>query len=222
MFRILLIEDDKIQNDVLSNFLKKEGYLVTSVYSLGEARSVFDENISLVVLDIMLPDGNGLTFLREIREQSNVPVIMLTALGDEYTQLKSFDFKADEYVEKPASPSVMVKRVGALLKRTYGGNANVCINGVQLDFEKYVAFDATGKDISLTTLEWKIMQLLYKYKGAVIPRQNIMDQVWGMEYIAEDRLIDTHIKNIRKKLGNDAIVTVKGIGYRIGGNCEEK
>jgi DNA-binding response OmpR family regulator len=215
--QILIVEDDKTQNDVLANFLKYENYKVYSAYSILEAREYMKQDIHLVILDVMLPDGNGLAFLKEIRKTTSVPVIVLTALDDEYTQMQSFDLKADEYVDKPVSPVVMTKRVKALVERIYGNSSIVKINGFLFDFERFVITAENGEEVKLTTKEIQIVKLLYDYHGKVVTRDMILDFVWGNEYVGEDRLIDTHIKNIRKKLGNKIIVTVKGVGYRLQG-----
>lgn len=215
--RILLIEDDKTQNDVLANFLRHENYEVLSAYTLQEARGFIKNDIHLVILDVMLPDGNGLAFLKEIREILSVPVIVLTALDDEYTQIQSFDLKADEYVDKPVSPVVMTKRVKALIERIYGNDSTVKINDFLFDFERFVVLSENGKEIKLTTKEILIVKLLYENRGRVVTRDMILDSVWGNEYVGEDRLIDTHIKNLRKKLDNELIVTIKGVGYRLHG-----
>lgn len=215
--QILIVEDDKTQNDVLANFLKYENYKVYSAYTIQEARELMKQDIHLVILDVMLPDGNGLAFLQEIRKTMSVPVIVLTALDDEYTQVQSFDLKADEYVDKPVSPVVMTKRVKALVERIYGNSSIVKINGFLFDFERFVITSENGEEIKLTTKEIQIIKLLYDNHGKVVTRNMILDSVWGNEYVGEDRLIDTHIKNIRKKLGNEMIVTVKGVGYRLHG-----
>lgn len=213
---ILLVEDDHIQNDVLANFLRKEKYEVCSAYTLAEAsKYLADKKIHLIILDLRLPDGNGLDFLADIRRRMQVPVIVLTALDDEYTQIRSFDLKADEYVDKPVSPVVMTKRVKALMGRLYGEETPVQIGGCQFDFARYQVTDKAGQPISLTTREFSILRLLYENHGRVVTREQILDSVWGPEYCGEDRLIDTHIKNIRKKLGMDIVTTVKGVGYRI-------
>lgn len=211
------MEDDKTQNDVLANFLKYEKYEVFSAYSIREAREFIKQDIHLVILDVMLPDGNGLAFLQEIRKTISVPVIILTALDDEYTQVQSFDLKADEYVDKPVSPLVMTKRVKALIERIYGNSNAVKINGFLFDFERFVVVSENGEEVKLTTKEILIIKLLYENRGRVVTRDMILDSVWGNEYVGEDRLIDTHIKNIRKKLGNELIVTVKSVGYRLHG-----
>ena len=127
--KILIVEDNQTQNDVLANFLRHEYYDVVSAYTLNEARDLFSSDTDLIVLDVMLPDGSGLDFLKEIRKYSDVPVIVLTALDDEYTQVSTFDLKADEYVDKPVSPIVMTKRITALLERIYGNYNSVNIMG---------------------------------------------------------------------------------------------
>lgn len=213
--RILLVEDDRTQNDVLANFLRYENYQVFSAYTIQEAKTLIKKDVHLVILDVMLPDGNGLAFLKEIRETMSVPVIILTALDDEFTQIQSFDLKADEYVDKPVSPVVMTKRVKALLERIYGKESQVKIQGFLFDFNRFSVVSQAGEEIKLTTKEISIIHLLYENQGRVVTRDRILDSVWGHEYIGEDRLIDTHIKNIRKKLGNEMIITVKGVGYRL-------
>ena len=170
----------------------------------------------LLILDVILPDGNGLEYLKEIREHYGLPVIVLTALDDEFTQIYSFDLSADEYVDKPVSPMVMTKRVKALMNRIYGDQDIVNIKGIGFDFKAYRVLDREKNEVSMTTKEINLIHLLYANRGCVVTRDQILDAVWGTEYIGEDRLIDTHIKNIRKKLGKDIIVTVKGVGYRIG------
>lgn len=215
--RILLVEDERTQNDVLANFLRYENYEVFSAYTIQEAREIIKNDIHLVILDVMLPDGNGLAFLQEIRENMSMPVIILTALDDEYTQIQSFNLKADEYVDKPVSPIVMTKRVKALIERIYGSDSTVKINGFLFDFERFVIVSENGEEVKLTTKEILIIKLLYENRGRVVTRDMILDSVWGNEYVGEDRLIDTHIKNIRKKLGNELIITIKGVGYRLHG-----
>lgn len=212
---ILLVEDEKTQNDVLSNFLRYEGYTVFSAYTVGQAREFLKQQPHLLILDLMLPDENGLEFLKEIRKNSTIPVIVLTAQDDEYTQIQCFDLKADEYVDKPVSPLVMTKRIKVLLNRVYQNEDVIMVNGYQVNFQKFTVYGADGQEIKMTTRELNILKLLYENHGRTVTRDGMLDAVWGNEYIGEDRLIDTHIKNIRHKLGADAIVTVKGVGYRL-------
>lgn len=222
MKKILIVEDDHTQNDVLANFLRKESYDVVSVYTIMEARRVLSREWHLIILDIILPDGNGLEFLKEIRQRSNVPVIVLTALDDEFTQIQTFDLKADEYIDKPVSPIVMTRRVNALMKRFYehSGNTSVTIGSFSFDFDVFAVYNDREEELKLTVKEMKIVQMLYENQGNVVTRDDIMNHVWGPEYYGEDRLIDTHIKNIRKKLDSDIIITVKGVGYRL--NTKER
>ena len=213
--KLLIVEDNKTQNDVLANFLRKEGYEVISAYSITEARDALNSEIKLIILDVMLPDGNGLDFLKEIRMKNTVPVIVLTALDDEYTQINCFELKADEYVDKPVSPAVMTKRVNALISRIYPEETLCTLGKYHFDFQKYKVFTSQNEDIPLTTKEIHIIKLLYEAHGNVVNRETILDRVWGFEYIGENRLIDTHIKNIRKKIDPNLIITVKNVGYRL-------
>ncbi|HBI85277.1 MAG TPA: DNA-binding response regulator [Ruminococcus sp.] len=215
LIKILIVEDDRTQNDVLSNFLRKEGHTVLSAYTLHEAEALFDPSVSLIILDVMLPDGSGLDFLRSIRYVSNVPVIVLTALADDYTKLHTFGLKADEYVDKPVSPLVMTKRVNAFVERIYGSRNVFRIRGFTFDFNKYSVTDQSGAEIKLTYKEMAIIKFLYDNNGNAVTRESVISNVWGCDYSYAERAIDTHIKNIRKKLDPDLIITVKGIGYRL-------
>lgn len=215
MYEILVVEDDKNTNQVICEFLKEAGYGVTSVYDGESAIFCFYENrFDLVLLDIMLPKKNGMEVLKDIRSFGNVPVIMLTALGDEYTQIKSFDLQADEYVTKPFSPVVLVKRVSALLRRSHPiDKTTVCFEDIVADFSAYT-ITKSGETISLTSKEMSILKFLIENQGNVLSRMQILDAVWGFDSNIADRIVDTHIKNLRKKLDCNSIQTVKGVGYR--------
>lgn len=195
--------------------MKEAGYAVTGAYDGDEAITLFYKGrFDLVVLDIMLPKKNGMEVLQEIRTLSDIPIIMLTALGDEYTQIKSFDLQADEYVTKPFSPIVLVKRVSALLHRSHPINKTiVCFEDILADFSAY-SVTKNGESILLTTKEFEILKVLIENQGIVLSRMQILDAVWGFDSDISDRIVDTHIKNLRKKLDCTSIHTVKGIGYR--------
>lgn len=212
---VMVVEDDKCTNEVLCNFLKREGYEVSSALDGEEAIRKFNNSVSLVVLDIMLPKKDGIEVLKHIRSVSNIPVIMLTAVSDELMQLHVFDNAADEYVTKPFSPMVMVKRINALLKRA-SENFSECemIKGYRFEFEKYNVYK-DGIRVSLTTKEIQIIEMLYRNKGRVITRQQILDALFSDNYDILERTVDTHIKNIRKKLTTDFITTVKNVGYKL-------
>lgn len=213
---ILIVEDDLTQNNVLAGFLQREGFSTHQAFTLAEAWELFNSEIKLIVLDLNLPDGTGLDFLQKLRTQSNVPVIVLTALDDELTQLNVFDLLADEYVDKPVSPLIMTKRVQALMNRVYPENSTMILQGFSFDFNKYTVTAGNEEVIPLTSTEFNIIKLLHDNKNLTLTREAIIEAIWGWEYRDEIRILDPHIKNIRKKLCPDIIITVKGIGYRLG------
>ena len=213
--KVPIIEDDFNLNEILANFLRKEAIEAISAFNLSQAHELFDSDIKLVVLDLNLPDGHGFQFLKHLRQISDVPVIVLTALGDELTQLQVFNLEADEYVEKPVSPLVMTKRIQALLNRVYPKLEVATINGYRFDFIKYQVLDGDGKEISMTAKELNFLKYLIKKKGNPATREQIIEAVWGFEYREDIRLLDSHVKNIRKKLGPDLIKTVQNVGYKI-------
>ncbi|MBP5159658.1 MAG: response regulator transcription factor [Lachnospiraceae bacterium] len=214
MRRILVVEDDASTNKVISEVMKSEGYEVYRAFDGEEALSLFFKHkMSLVLLDIMMPKKSGLEVLKEIRENSSTPVIMLTAMEDDYTQIKSFDMQADEYVTKPFSPIVLAKRVKALLKLADPvENKTVDIGGNTVDFSSYEV-TREGEKVPFTTKELEVLKFLVENAGRALSREQIIEGVWGFGFDAIDRTIDTHIKNIRKKLGEPCITTIKNVGY---------
>lgn len=216
MSTILIVEDEKNTNEAISEYLRSLGYNVLSVYDGAEALQIFKQNdIDLAVLDIMLPRISGISVLHEIRQSKNTPIIMLTAIDDEYTQVMSFDEMADDYITKPFSMVLLGKRIAALLRRN-GQNSQVhkiSFGDVTVDFSGYSAYDDNGK-IEITPKEIDLLRLFVENKGLVLTRSQILDELWGYDYPIIDRTVDTYIKNLRKKLRLNCIVTVKGIGYK--------
>ena len=213
---ILIVEDEKEIREGVSEYLAEVGYSVISAEDGMQALELFKNNkIDLVILDIMLPKANGFVVLNKIRQESNVPVIMLTAMSDDYTQIMSFDEEADDYITKPFSIIVLHKRIEALLRRgvKVSENKKWCYGDIEIDFEGYSA-RKNGENIDLKPKEIKLIELLLKYEGKVLTRAQILDNLWRIEEAPNDRVIDVYIKNIRKKLLLDCIVTVKGIGYK--------
>ena len=213
---ILIVEDEKEIREGVSEYLAEVGYSVISAEDGMQAIELFKNNkIDLVILDIMLPKANGFVVLNKIRQESNVPVIMLTAMSDDYTQIMSFDEKADDYITKPFSIIVLHKRIEALLRRgvIVSENKKWFYGDIEIDFEGYSA-RKNGENIDLKPKEIKLIELLLKYEGKVLTRAQILDNLWNIEESPNDRVIDVYIKNIRKKLLLDCIVTVKGIGYK--------
>ena len=213
---ILIVEDEKEIREGVSEYLSEVGYNVISAEDGIQAIELFkNSKIDLVILDIMLPKANGFVVLNKIRQESNVPVIMLTAMSDDYTQIMSFDEKADDYITKPFSIIVLHKRIEALLRRgvKVSENKKWFYRDIEIDFEGYSA-RKNGENIDLKPKEIKLIELLLKYEGKVLTRAQILDNLWRIEEAPNDRVIDVYIKNIRKKLLLDCIVTVKGIGYK--------
>ena len=213
---ILIVEDEKEIREGVSEYLSEVGYNVISAEDGMQAIELFkNSKIDLVILDIMLPKANGFVVLNKIRQESNVPVIMLTAMSDDYTQIMSFDEKADDYITKPFSIIVLHKRIEALLRRgvKVSENKKWFYGEIEIDFEGYSA-RKNGENIDLKPKEIKLIELLLKYEGKVLTRAQILDNLWNIEESPNDRVIDVYIKNIRKKLLLDCIVTVKGIGYK--------
>ena len=201
---ILIVEDEVDIREGVSEYLSEVGYNVISAEDGMQAIEIFNKNkFDLVILDIMLPKANGFIVLNKIREESNVPVIMLTAMSDDYTQIMSFDEKADDYIIK------------ALLRRRLKDDESKkwYYKDIEIDFEGYSA-KKNGNNIDLKPKEIKLLELLLKYSGKVLTRTQILDNIWNIEESPNDRVIDVYIKNIRKKLELDCIITVKGIGYK--------
>ena len=197
---LLIVEDDKKTNEAICEYLKSAGHETIPAYDGAEAIQIFREKkIDLAVLDIMLPKITGLAVLHEIRRTSLLPVLMLTAIEEEDTQVQSFDEQADDYITKPFSMVLLGKRITALLRRSGQGVLpdTMTFGEVTVDFSGYSAWDRDGK-IELT------------------PREidQILDELWGDDNPIFDRTIDTYVKNLRKKCRFDRIITVKGIGYK--------
>lgn len=216
MAALLIVEDDTKTNEAICEYLKSAGHTIVPAYDGATALQIFETtDIDLVVLDIMLPQISGLAVLHEIRQKSSVPILMLTAIEDEYTQVASFDEQADDYITKPFSMILLGRRITALLHRSgKSAMSNIMTFGtVTVDFSGYTAKDSNGK-IDITPKEIDLLKLLVEHKGLVLTRSQILDDLWGDSYPIIDRTVDTYIKNLRKKLRLDCIVTVKGIGYK--------
>lgn len=214
----ILVADDEIRiRKLLSDFLKKEGYSVIEAENGEEALEKFASNkIHLVILDVMMPKMDGWETLTQIRKLSTLPVIMLTAKGEEYYQLNSFRLGVDDYVQKPFSPGVLMARISALLRRS--GN----IKGAEKHYGELVIDDAArkvtlqGAMLELTPKEYELLSFLTSNSGIALSREQILNSVWSYDYFGDLRTVDTHVKQLRSKLGSycDSIYTVRGIGYR--------
>ena len=217
--KILLVEDEKIAREGVRDFLISRGYLITEAADGEEAVKKFCESgqsvFDLVILDVMLPKMNGILVLKEIRKRSEVPVLMLTALSDEGTQLASFDNLADDYLCKPFSLLILEKRIEALMRRlkdTQKEEVSKWVReGVLVDFLEYKGY-LNGVDVDLKPKEVELLKLLIENPKVTLRREQILEELWKDE-LPYDRVIDVYIKNLRKKLKVDCIKTVKGVGY---------
>jgi two-component system response regulator VanR len=220
---ILVVEDDQQINEVIKEYLKEAGYIVISCDNGRTALNTLNQNkyINMFILDIMLPEINGLELLDAIRKSEHhreKPVIILTALGDEATQLLSFDALADDYIVKPFSPRVLVKRADALVRRSSGETKVLRYEDITVDYDSFEVYDH-GEKISLTLREFELLGALIGNAGKVLNRQQLLNRAWGYDYFGDERIVDVHIKNLRKKLNSNVIFTVKGIGYKLGGGA---
>ena len=218
MKKILVVEDEKDIQNIIKAFLENAEYKVETADDGLEGINIIQKNkFDLILLDIMMPKIDGFVVCEMIRKNSNVPIIILTALTDEESQLKGFDKLADDYITKPFSMPIVLKHIEAILRRTDNSKESVGIlkyKNMVLNTENYEVF-VDNKKIPLTYREYEILKLFLENQGKVFTRDNILKSTWSYDYYGDDKIVNTHIKNIRKKLGCDYIETVRGVGYRI-------
>ena len=221
MAKIIVADDEQLIRRLVSDFLKKDGYTVLEAENGEEALRIFENNkdTDLLVLDIMMPQKDGWEVCREIRKTSNVPILLLSARSQEFDQINGFEAGADDYVTKPFSPVLLVKRVEALLKRTNNSakSADGDIQGLTIDKNAHQVF-VNGKEISLTVKEFNILLKLIDNLGRVYSREQLLDDIWGFDYYGDTRTVDSHVARLRTKLGewgNRHLKTVYGVGYKI-------
>ncbi|MCQ6567682.1 response regulator transcription factor [Bacillus mycoides] len=222
---ILIVEDEDILREIMKDYLLNEGYNVLEAIDGKEALSIFEEHeVHLIILDIMLPELDGWAVCRRIRKKSNVPIIMLTARVDEDDTLLGFELGADDYVTKPYSPPILLARAKRLIESRYSSTINVSTadtltsSGIHVHFpSRTVTVD--GEDISVTHTEFEILTYFMQNQGIVISREQLINKIWGYEFAGDDRTVNSHIRNLRHKLGQKAtcIVTVVRTGYKFEG-----
>ena len=214
-YKILVVEDDFDIQELIVEFLKTKEYIVTTANDGVEGFKCFqNDTFDLILLDVMMPNMDGLTLSEMIRKKSDVPIIFLTALGEEQDHLKAFNLGADDYIVKPFSFAVFLKRVEALLRRTYGKSNLLIFNEIILDLDGFTA-KVNDELIELTTKEFEILKILISNKHKVLSRDSLLNTAWDYDYFGDLRVVDVHIKNLRKKLNLPYIKTVKGVGYKI-------
>lgn len=215
--RILLADDEKKIRRLISDYLKTQNYEIIEAENGREALDKFEENnIDLAILDVMMPILDGWTVLREIRNVSDIPIIMLTARSEEYDELFGLDLGADDYVTKPFSPKILVARVKALLNRSLSVKSNnLEFDGLKIDKSAHKIY-VNGDYQEMTPIEYDMLLYLAENEGKAISRDKLLNEIWGYDYFGDTRTVDTHIKRLRMKLKNykGYVQTVRGLGYR--------
>ena len=218
--RILVVDDESRMRKLVRDFLVREGYEVLEAGDGEEALDLFyrEKDIALIILDVMMPKRNGFEVCREIRETSKVPIIMLTAKGEEGDELNGFELGVDEYISKPFSPKILVARVGAILRRngkTQDEEAAVSMGGIVLDKAAHMV-TVDGERIDLSYKEFELLAYFMENAGIALSREKILNSVWNYDYFGDARTIDTHVKKLRAKMGDKGryITTVWGMGYK--------
>ena len=216
---VLIVDDESRMRKLMKDFLVKENFKIIEAADGQEALELFEmqqEKIDLILLDVMMPKLDGWSVLRQIRQNSNVPIIMLTARSEEQDELFGFDLGADEYITKPFSPKILVARVQALLKRTREKeNHKEEYGGIVIDDDgRTVSVD--GKLVEMSLREYELLKYLVENESIALSREKILNNVWNYDYYGDSRTIDSHIKKIRHKLGKKGkyIETIRGIGYK--------
>lgn len=216
---ILIVDDEQRMRKLVRDYMIREGYVVLEAANGRQALEIFrsDAKISLIILDVMMPEMDGWQVCAEIRKTSRVPIIMLTAKSDERDELRGFDLGVDEYVTKPFSPRTLSARVNAILRRTMGNavEKHLSAGGIEMDKSAHIV-TIDGKPVDLSFKEFELLQYFMENNGIALSRERILNSVWNYDYYGDARTIDTHVKKLRSKLGDKAslIKTVWGIGYK--------
>lgn len=217
--KILVVDDESRIRKLIRDFLEREGYQILEAVDGVEAMDLFytDKEIALIILDVMMPRMDGWQVCREIRNNSKVPIMMLTARTEEHSELKGFELGVDEYVAKPFSPKILVARVGALLKRVRNSVEEAAVNagGIVLNKTAHMV-TVDGETIDLSVKEFELLTYFIENPRIALSREKILNNVWNYDYFGDARTIDTHVKKLRSKLGDKGnyIKTIWGMGYK--------
>ena len=214
---ILIIEDEKAIQSVLYELLVDAGYEVSLAGDGLEGLMLFRaKSFSLILLDIMMPKIDGYAVCELIRKESEIPIIMLTAMDEETAQIKAFELRVDDYITKPFSLKLVLMRIEAVLRRIRGKTEDqkiLSVNGIELNTESR-AVHRNGSPVSLTQLEFELLQTFLNHKNQVLTRDNLISQVWGYDFEGDEKTVNIHIMNLRRKLGVDCIRTIRGVSYK--------
>ena len=217
--KILVVDDESRMRKLIKDFLEREGYAILEAGDGMQAMDIFYENkdVSLIILDVMMPRLDGWEVCKEVRRSSTIPIVMLTARSEERDELKGFELGVDEYISKPFSPKILVARVNALLKRVKGVGADSVIDagGIAVDKAAHIV-KVDGEQIELSVKEFELLVYFLENQKMALTREKILNHVWDYDYFGDARTIDTHVKKLRSKLGEKGnyIKTIWGMGYK--------
>ena len=218
MYRILMVDDEEKIRAIVRKYAEFEGNEVVEAADGMEAvKLAKSQDFDIIILDIMMPELDGFSACKEIRKYKDTPVIMLSARGEEYDRIHGFELGIDDYVVTPFSPKELMLRVGAILKRRGGAQENkdvVKIGDLEVDFAGR-RVTISGKPVEMTPKEYDLFFYMVRNRGIALTREKLITNVWGYDFYGDERVVDTHIKNLRKKLGIDFIQTIRGVGYKI-------
>ncbi len=218
MPRVLIVDDEPDIIELIKRYAQREGYEVTCADDGAKAIELCKaEDFDVIVMDVMMPDTDGFTACKKIREVKDIPVLMLSARGTEYDKLFGFEVGVDDYVTKPFSPKELMARIKVIISRhkKTSENGKISVSGIEIDTLGH-AVSVDGKPVELTAKEYAVLLYLVRNKGIVLSRDQILDNVWGYDYFGDDRTVDWQIKLLRGKLGDrrDCIKTIRGVGYK--------
>lgn len=215
--KILIVDDEKLIRDVIKTYAEEENFECLEAENGLEALDIINkQNIDLIVLDIMMPKMDGMSFLETLKKEKNIPVIILSARTEEYDKLRGFDLGTDDYLTKPFSPKELIARIKAILKRTKNTPEDIYqYHDLKVDFKAH-AVTIGDEEIKLTLKEYELLVYMIENQNIALSRNQLLNKIWGYDFYGDDRTIDTHVKMLRNSLGKyrDLIITVRGVGYK--------
>ena len=215
--KILIVDDEKLIRDVIKTYAEEENFECLEAENGLEALDIINkQNIDLIVLDIMMPKMDGMSFLETLKKEKNIPVIILSARTEEYDKLRGFDLGTDDYLTKPFSPKELIARIKAILKRTKNTPEDIYqYHDLNVDFKAH-AVTIDDEEIKLTLKEYELLVYMIENQNIALSRNQLLNKIWGYDFYGDDRTIDTHVKMLRNSLGKyrDLIITVRGVGYK--------
>ncbi len=214
--KILIVDDEELIRTVIREYATIEGYQVDEASNGVEAvEKCKNDNYDLIIMDIMMPKLDGYQAVKEIHKSKNIPILMLSARGEEYDKLLGFDIGIDDYVMKPFSPKELMARIKAILKRVNRVNKRIVVGDLEID-DAAREVHINGEVVVLTLKEYELLKYLIENKNIAISREQLLTNIWGYDFYGDDRTVDTHIKTLRSKIGKykDNIMTLRGVGYK--------